>query len=339
MSILSAYSFALFYLRLILVFVLLTGAVTALGDGLPSTSSRAIYGDQNSERRLVIGSVTNAPKYNFGQLERFSLYILDQVKELGIDAVMVVTVDSYDQMIELMRNGDVDWVAATPYAALMYEREANAEFILTKKSRGRGAYHSVFFARNDSNISSLEDLKGKTIAFEAPGSTSAYFLPAMEILGAGYKLVKLDSPRDSAPADAIGYTFSGDEVNSSTWVHKRIVAAAAFSNEDWDSDWRMPEGFRRDISVFHETDEVPRSLEVVRPGLDPLVRSRIVQSLLSLNDHSDARDILTGYYKASDFSELTKSQLEALEKIREVIRAFDVSMSSGGNMPAEVPKT
>ncbi len=306
-------------------------------DGLSATSSRAIYGDKNSEKRLVIGSVTNAPKYNFGQLQPLSLYILDRVKELGIDAVMVVTTKTHEQMIQLMREGHVDWVAATPYAALMYEREAGAEFILTKKSRGRGDYRTVFFSRTDSGISTLDDLLGKTIAFEKPGSTSAYFLPAMELLGAGLKLVKLDSPRDKAPADSVGYVFSGDEVNSSTWVHKRISDAAAFSDEDWESEWRTPIGFRKDLKIFHQTAKVPRSLEMVRPGLEPLLRSRIVKSLLELNSNPDGEEIARGYYHASDFAELTAAQSIVLDKIRKVIKTFDVSMDETGDQLSSSP--
>ncbi len=310
---------------------------SAWADGLKATSSRAIYGDKNSEKRLVIGSVTNAPRYNFGQMQPLSLYILDRVKDLGIDAVMVVTVDTHQQMSQLMREGHIDWVSATPYAALMYERDAGAEFMLTKKSRERGDYCTVFFSRSDSGISTLDDLLGKTIAFEKTDSTSAYFLPAMELLGAGFKLVKLDSPRDIAPADAIGYVFSGDEVNSSTWVHKRISDAAAFSDEDWESEWIMPTGFRDDMEIFHQTSKVPRSLEVVRPGLDPLLRTRIAKSLLELNSNPDAEEIVRGYYNASDFAELTEDQQDVLETIRKVIKTFDISMDDTDDQVASAP--
>ena len=313
-------------------------AWAAAADDLALTSSRAVYGDADGDRRLVIGSLTNAPRYNFGQIRPLSLYMLSQVRDLGIDAVEVVTTDSHDKMIELLRSGRVDWVAATPYAALMYERDADVELMLTKKSRGRGAYRTVFFARKDAGITSLEDLKGKTIAFEKPGSTSAYFMPAMELLGAGYKLVKLDSPRATAPDDAIGYLFSGDEVNSSTWVHKRITHAAAFSNEDWESDWRTPPAFRKDIAIFHETSEVPRSIELLRSGLDPLLRSRIRQTLLALNDNPDAEDMLRGYYAASDFAEITSQQLVALDKIRQTLTVFEDSMSQSDTTVAEVEK-
>ena len=326
------------FARLAFAFCVVIGAVTAWADSSSLMTSRAVYGDQGSDRRLVIGSLTNAPRYNFGQIKPFSLYILDQLKELGIDAVEVVTTDSHEKMIELLRNGQVDWVAATPYAALMYERDAKAEFILSKKSRGRGAYRTVFFARNDSGITSLEDLKGKTLAFEKPGSTSAYFLPAMELLGAGFKLVRLDSPRDTAPDDAIGYVFSGDEVNSSTWVHKRIADAAAFSNEDWESEWRTPPAFRKDIAIFHQTYEVPRSIELVRAGLDPLIRTRIRQTLLALNDDPDAKDMLLGYYAASDFAGLTADQMVALDKIRKTLKTFEDSMGLSDSKLAKVRK-
>ncbi|MEM7083364.1 MAG: phosphate/phosphite/phosphonate ABC transporter substrate-binding protein [Pseudomonadota bacterium] len=304
----------------------LTGLSVA-ADGLPSTSSRAIYGDASSSKRLVIGSVTNAPKYNFGQMQGISRYMLERVRDLGVEAIMVVTIDSHEQMTEMLRDGHVDWVSATPYAAIKYEREAGAQFLLTKKNRGRGAYHSVFFARSDSNIQGIGDLVGKTIAFEKPGSTSAYFLPAIELLGAGFRLVRLESHRHPPPPDAIGYLFSGDEVNSSTWVHKRIVDAAAFSNEDWGSEWRTPAAFRQDMSIFYRTTDVPRSLDILRAGIDPLLRTRIQQSLLDLNNHPDAQDILHGYYGASEFALITEAQQQALDKIRGDMDAFERTMA------------
>lgn len=288
----------------------------------PSASSQVSYGNKAATRFLRMGSVTNAPKYNFGQMQGIAQYVLEHVRDLGIERVDVFTIGSTEDMLKLMQAGKVDWVSATPYAALMYERDANAEFLATRKTRGRANYHSVFFTRKDSGINTLEDLQGKVIAFEKPGSTSAFFLPAMALLDAGLTLEELSSPRDVPAENSIGYVFSGDEANSSTWVHKRISVAAAFSNADWDSKWMTPEAYRDDLLIFHTTPQVPRSIEVVRSELDPLLKKRIKTALFATNGNPDLTDMLRGYYGASDFAELTEAQLEALERIRRNMGKF-----------------
>ncbi len=295
---------------------------------LPHPSSSIIYGDAAEGRLLVIGSVTNNPKYTYGRMQDFASYILSSVSDLGFSGVEVYVVDSHAKMRQLMANDRVDWVSATPYAALEYEIYANAEFLLTKKTRGNANYRSVFFARNDSGITSLEHLVDKVIAFEKPGSTSAYFLPATELINAGFKLVHLKSPMDTPPSGTIGYVFSGDEANSSIWVHKGFVASAAFSDEDWDLEWNVPNVFRSDISIFHHTIEVPRSIEVVRKGLPEEIKQRLKSVLMAASEDEGASEALKGYYTASDFAELSADQLQSLADIRRTLSTFDSMMQS-----------
>ena len=46
---------------------------------------------------------------------------------------------------------------------------------------GGYGYYSIGFARKDSGITSLEDMKGKTFGFGDPNSTSGYLIPSIEI--------------------------------------------------------------------------------------------------------------------------------------------------------------
>jgi phosphonate transport system substrate-binding protein len=76
----------------------------------------------------------------------------------------------------------VAWLGASGYAKTYLTDPDAVEPILVKVNMdGSYGYHSIAFARKDSGITSLEDLKGKTFGFGDPNSTSGYLIPSIEI--------------------------------------------------------------------------------------------------------------------------------------------------------------
>jgi phosphonate transport system substrate-binding protein len=197
-----------------------------------------------------------------------------------------------------------------------YVEEAGGEIILAKAQHGEAWYQSLFFTRKDSPIRSLEDLRGKSIAFEKPDSTSAYFLPVAMLTAAGLSLVELENVRTKPPANTVGYVFSGEESNSTLWVHKRLVDAAAYSDSDWQSKWIAPPALRDDLVVFARSRRLPRSVEIVSNTLAEPFKLRLKEILLNAPADPDAQAALKQYYNATAFSELTDEMRTALQEIR-----------------------
>src|SRR3546814_12928949 len=81
------------------------------------------------------------------------------------------------------------------------------------------------------------------IAFQNSASTSAYFVPATELLERGLPMEILLSPMDRPAAGSVGYLFARSELNISTWVDKRLVDAGVMSNLDWDNTRRTPPAY------------------------------------------------------------------------------------------------
>lgn len=266
-------------------------------------------------RVLVMGCITNNATQNYERMQPIANYVQANLADLGVETVEIFTVDSHAKMLALLRDQRVDWVSATAYMATLFERETGAEIVLAKSIKGKARYHSVFFARKDSGIESLEQLKGRKIAFEKPSSTSAFYLPAAEILGAGLGLKSVVAPFETAPSDKVGYSFSGNEANSTLWVHKGIVDAGAYSSADWQDKKVLPDELRDDLVVFHRTADVPRSFEVVRKGINPLLRERLKQLLLDATHDEAAVAALRGYYRASAFEELNEEDRRALDRV------------------------
>lgn len=74
------------------------------------------------------------------------------------------------------------WLGASSYAAVYIQDPEAVEPVLVKINLdGSYGYHSIGFARKDSGITSLDDMKGKSFGFGDPNSTSGYLIPSIEI--------------------------------------------------------------------------------------------------------------------------------------------------------------
>lgn len=264
---------------------------------------------------LVLGRITDDPKAHYSQLKPLLDYLVPRMADVGIREGRILMARDEQQMASYLRRGRVDWVTETAAAGVLLQERANAEPLLLTERDGVRQYHTVFFARNDSGIASLDDLPGRSIAFQRRNSTSAYFAPAAELLSAGQSLEILHSPTDRPEAPAVGYLFARSELNIATWVHKRLVDAGAMSNLDWDNPHHLPPAFRKDLRVLARTAEFPRALELVRADLDPAVKDRLRELLLQAADDPDARDAMLGFFQTTRFLPLDPDALVALEQL------------------------
>ena len=272
--------------------------------------------DAERERTLVIGKVSTNPKKHYKYLKPMAEYVVERMQDLGIDRVEILMAKDNRQMINYLKRGKVDWVTETVFSAVEFEEKAGAEIILLKYKKGVGKYHTVFFTRKDSGIQSLQDLRGKVIAFQDEGSSSAFFIPAHMMLDAGLDMVRLESPREKVEGNEVGYVFAKEEINMSTWVHKGLVDAGAFANLDWDKEDHAPDAFKRDMSVFLESEAYPRAVELVRKGMRPEVKERLISVLVATKDDEKAHAALKAYQKTKQFDAIDDSIQAGIDRAR-----------------------
>lgn len=110
--------------------------------------------------------------------------------QLGVPVKLYAPAD-YNGVIEGLLGGNLDvaWLGASGYAKVFLSDPEAVEPVLVKVNQDGGyGYYSIGFARNDSGVESLADLKGKAFAFGDPNSTSGYLIPSIEIPKAGYSM-------------------------------------------------------------------------------------------------------------------------------------------------------
>ncbi|WP_299701804.1 phosphonate ABC transporter substrate-binding protein [uncultured Tateyamaria sp.] len=109
---------------------------------------------------------------------------------LGVETKLFAPAD-YAGVIQGLVGGTLDmaWLGASSYAATYLQNPDAVEPVLVKINLdGSYGYHSIGFARADSNITNLDEMEGKVFGFGDPNSTSGYLIPSIEIPQAADKI-------------------------------------------------------------------------------------------------------------------------------------------------------
>lgn len=110
--------------------------------------------------------------------QRFSEYFK---KETGLSAKTFVASD-YTALIEAMRAGRVDFAFLPPFSLVEAEKMAKAKLLLKAVRKGKEVFYAGIIVRADRPYQKLEDLKGKSIAWVDPASTSGFIIPKSAML-------------------------------------------------------------------------------------------------------------------------------------------------------------
>lgn len=265
---------------------------------------------------LVMSAVSDDAQSRINEMRPLANYMEKRLAHLGVTHVDILIAVNHDQMVRFIRDGRVDWVTETAYSAALLEKKAGAEIILRRWKQGVPSYNSVMFVRKDSQIQSLAELTGTSIAFQHPGSTTGYFVPMSLLRSSGLALRQMRSVRDKSLPGFVNYLFSGAEYNSAMWVHKGIVSAAVLSNVDWNNEDAVPKEVRKDLRIIDASAQLPRAVELVRGDLHPALKSAIRETLLAAHQDREAQSALSAYQGTSRFDALDEDSLAVLRSIR-----------------------
>ncbi len=263
----------------------------------------------------VINELPDKPDHALRQYDRLHTYLERELAAKGIATGRLVIARSINEMANLVANGEVSAVIEGVMPTLVIARRSGGfEPALLAWRKGQRQYHSVFFARRDSGIRSLADLKGRTIAFEAPRSTSAFFVPRATLLAEGIGLAAVDNT--AAAPDVVHYLFAGSELNQAYWVHRGRADAGAFNDGDWE---RVPETIRGDLEIIHRTRPLLRWLVSFTGAVDPAVRAAVIEALFNAEADELGSLALEDAARIKKFERLTDEDRENLAYWSEVL--------------------
>jgi phosphonate transport system substrate-binding protein len=203
--------------------------------------------------------------------------------------VRVTVASDYAAVIEALRNRSADLAFVHPGGYVLASREAKATIVVRNLWHGKSSFTSRIFVRKDSGIKSLEELRGRTIAFVDPASSSGYIYPMVLLVQKGF--VKNRDPKTFFKE----VVFSGaHDASMRALLNGHVDAIASF---DLAREQYLKDPAERDRLIFiAETPEIPEAGICARAGLDPATFGKIKAALLQI--------------RAPEYSELLKRLYE-----------------------------
>lgn len=196
-------------------------------------------------------------------------------QRLGVRVEHFAATD-YAAVVEALRRGSADIGFMGPLQYVLAKQEAGAVPILGEVYNGEPTYVSRIFVRRDSGIESLADLRGKTVAFTDPISSSGYLYP-LDI----FKTAGLIRSRDDAESFFRRIYFAGGDEQAIRSVLNGFVDAAGIGQYSI-SLLRGDE--RGQVVSIGESRPIPSHCVVARKGLDPARVEALKKALLALQD-------------------------------------------------------
>ena len=229
----------------------------------------------------------------------------------------IVIVPTPLQMAKLLEEKKIDFYMESPYPTYLINKQGAASLLLRRWKSGVAEYRSLIFSKRDGETSRLEQLRGRMLAFEDPGSTSGYFLPKVLLLKKGFTLTEKSALDAKVSSKEIGYVFASTDVHVVNFVLSKQVAAGAFSDDDYGA---LEENRKSDITILAQTDPFPRHLVSVRRDLDPAVKNRLKEILLAMDQDNEGRSILQQTDNTTKFDLLPGGEASVRRKLVETFR-------------------
>jgi phosphonate transport system substrate-binding protein len=192
----------------------------------------------------------------------------------GIPVRVTVAAD-YAAVIEALRNRTADLAFTHPVGYVLASREAKATIVARNLWHGKATFTARIYVRKDSGIKTVEELRGRTIAFVDPASSSGYIYPMVMLVQRG--LVKNRDPKTFFRE----VLFAGSHDAAMRALQNGHVDALASFDMAREQYLKDP-AERERITWVAESPPIPESGICARAGLDPAVVARVRAALLQI---------------------------------------------------------
>ena len=239
--------------------------------------------------------------------------ISDYLSErLGVK-VEAFTASNYIGVVDGLGSGSVDFGIIPPFSSLLAQKQSNAKPILTSKGKtGKPGYTAELYVRKDSGIKSLQDVKGKKVAFVDPSSSSGYIYPGAMLVNAGLNLDK-----------DISYQFSGGHDKSlQLLLNKDVDVIATFDGVEDRYAKDFPQA-KTDIQKLATSDMIPGVMVTTSSKMDKELQKKLEQALRDIEKDPKMKEMFTKMFSITGFTDVDQ---DAYKKVEATAKVMNVDL-------------
>jgi len=193
---------------------------------------------------------------------------------------------SYGAVVEAMCNGAADIAFVGPVTYLQASERGCAELLAVAVKDGQSVYYSGIFAREDSELREMADLKGRSAAFGDVNSTSSFVFPVAMMLEAGVDPVK----------DLAALRMTGTHANSLSALIEGRVDAAALSFDSYEKAVRSDIPGAREVRVIARSEAIPYPPLIVNSDLPGELKQELRDAFQGIAQSDEIRpEMIRGY--------------------------------------------
>lgn len=250
---------------------MLTLSACGSSAGGSGSGSDAASGSSEWPDPFVVAVIPSEDQTELDPADNVAMQILED--ELGLN-IEYHQATSYAATIEAQRSGQAHMASYGPFSyVLAADSGAGVEPVAASAdSRDeQGGYHSVASVPAGSDITSLEDAKGKSVCFVDPASTSGYLFPSAGLLEAGI---------DPVGGDITPVMAGGHDASVLALVDGQCDIA--FSTEGMVTEQLIESGQidEGQLTQIWESDVIPSSPYALSTELPEDLRTAVTDTLL-----------------------------------------------------------
>jgi phosphonate transport system permease protein len=214
-----------------------------------------------------------------GKMEQQFHHLIDRVKAMTGYQITVKETLTYQDAVEMLKNGQAQlgWLGPQAYLESAHAANIEAFAVAIRGKEHQSTYRTLFVAQAKTNIERLRDIKGRRLALSQRGSTSGDLMPRHELSKQG-----LDPDIQSNFQQLI---YSGSHEGSVASVLSGTSDVAAVSEINLEA--MIAQGLlnRDKIKVIHTSPAMPGAPLVYTRSLPQEVRDHLKKAVLTAHQH------------------------------------------------------
>ncbi|MEI8257211.1 MAG: phosphonate ABC transporter, permease protein PhnE [Deltaproteobacteria bacterium] len=225
----------------------------------------------------------------------------------------------YTALVESMRSGQVHFGWLTPAPLVLAEQLFHVQILLTQVRRGSPTYYGAIIVRENSPFRRIEDLRGHTIAWVDPQSTSGYVIPRYLLIERGIDPQHFFRQQIFAGGhDAAAIAVQSGQVDAAAvWADPPAEGTGA-----WTRFLRNRPG--PTVRTILYTPPVPSDAVGVNPEFarsHPMLVRNVRAALISIGQSEEGRAVLRHLNSTDGFVDANPAQYELVRRAFAATRA------------------